>query len=53
MKCTGTDLHVVGLHEDAALLGPVVLQAEYQFLECQRRIWKVLGSSATETVDKL
>src|SRR5207248_8361402 len=35
MECAGPDFDVVGLEDDAPLLGPEVLQIEYQGLEAQ------------------
>ena len=35
VKGAGTHLHVVRLHDDAALAGPVVLEAQDQVLEMQ------------------
>jgi hypothetical protein len=37
MESARTDLHIVGLQDHASLVGPVALQAEYEFLERTRR----------------
>ena len=43
VKGAGAHLHVVGLQDDAAALGPVVLQAQYQVLESSGRVAGFVG----------
>src|SRR5450759_5778095 len=49
MKGAGADFHVVGLKDDAALVGPVALQYENEFLESARRAagWWVFHGPAS------